>query len=140
MILMAGVSLLSGAERALAQDCFCGAQPVEIAAVPGAEAPETPDTTIESADPRVEAPAPHAQAPATPLWCTSGSDPRCMPMEPADSPVFRALSGGPVATTSEMILALRASRIARVLDAVTPAEELAPARGVSSGIDRPPRS
>lgn len=164
--LLACAPLLFGAERALAQDCFCGAQPVELAAVPGvtvlgatvlgdgvlgegvlgADAPETPDTTIESADPSAADPsegalvvAAHAHAPVTPLWCTSGSDPRCMPMEPVDSPVFRALSGGPVATTFEMISALRASRVARVLDAVTPAVGLAPARGVRTGIDRPPR-
>ncbi len=135
-----GVALV-GPQRALAQDCFCGAQPQQVPGSVDADAPETPDTTIESSDPEAVAPAESVRAhvPGAPLWCTGSADPRCMPMEPADFPVFRGVGGGPMATTLEMITAMRAPRIARTLDAVTPAEGLAPAWGVTTGIDRPPR-
>lgn len=135
-------------QPAAAQDCFCGVAPtfgmptlgMQVAVErPDDAAPETPDTTIESVLVVAHVAAP-ADAPAAPavLWCTSGNDPRCMPMQSSDAPAFRALSGGPVAIGVDLDQ-LHVSRVARELTSVTPAEGLAPARGVPSSIDRPPR-
>ncbi len=139
-------------QSALAQDCFCGAGPWQVAPTFGLVevapealidgpdalvAPETPDTTIESS---VSATATAAAVPVAPvvLWCTSGNDPRCMPMHPSDTPGFRALGGGPVAVGVELARAPLA-RVARAMISMTPAEGLAPARGVVTSIERPPR-
>jgi len=111
-------------QTALAQDCFCG---VGI---------ETVDTTIESTIVGADAPAPMPVSDA--LLCRGGNDPRCMPMHTSDSPAFRALSGGPVAAFVDLEH-MRLLRHARAMTSVTPAEGLAPARGVTITIDRPPR-
>lgn len=128
-------------QPAAAQDCFCGTAPTfgvtdglsfELAGV------ETPDTTIESVLLIVQAPAPQPTTPVV-AWCTDGNDPRCMPMQSSDFPSFRALSGGPVAISidrSEM----RAWRVAREMNSVTPAEGFPSALGVRRSLDRPPRS
>ncbi len=128
-------------QSASAQDCFCGALPtfgIEVLVEMAPPTPaETPDTTIESVHLVAAAPL---EAPAVPavLWCTSGNDPRCMPMQSSDAPVFRALSAGPVAVGIDLTQ-MRASRVARELTSVTPAETLTPAQGVRHAIDRPPR-
>ena len=129
------------AEEARAQDCFCGPGAWQVSptfGMPDTEvAIETRDTTIVSV--LVVAPRP-ARVPVAPLlWCTSGNDPRCMPMQSSDAPAFRALSAGPVAVTIE-VSRPDLARIARALTAITPAEGLAPARGIQRSIDRPPRS
>jgi hypothetical protein len=125
-------------QRVAAQDCFCGAAPT-FGMNDAAPAPETPDTTIESSVVFIVAAAP-AHLPAGPavLWCTSGNDPRCMPMQSSDVPGFRALSAGPVAVAIELP-ETRVSRVARQMKSMTPAETLSPARGVQTSIDRPPR-
>ncbi len=135
-VLLAAPFLLT--QTASAQDCFCGTGSAFLQGgfMIDAAPAETPDTTIESVL-IVE----HAQAPAAPsvLWCSDGNDPRCMPVHPSDAPEFHALRGGPVAAFVEAP-ETRVARVARELDAVTPAEGLSPARGVPSSIDRPPRS
>lgn len=121
-------------QSAAAQDCFCGVAPTFGMAD---AAPETHDTTIVStvlAVPRTE----HVPAALAVLWCNSGNDPRCMPMQSSDAPAFRALSGGPVAVAIDPTK-LGALRVARDMIAVTPAEGLEPAHGIRRSIERPPR-
>jgi hypothetical protein len=136
---------LLASQRAAAQDCFCGTGAWQVTPTFGMDAAlsdvevaaETRDTTIVS----VLVVAPRSErAPAAPavLWCTSGNDPRCLPMQPSDAPAFQALSAGPVAVTVD---ATRPdfARVARSLTSVTPAEGLVPASGVTRSLDRPPR-
>lgn len=135
---LAAVPLLS-TQPVLAQDCFCGAPVVDADAE---QAPETPDTTIESSatpdEQALAAPAAPTRAPS-PLWCSGGNDPRCMPMQPSDAPAFQALASGPVAAAIDLA-ATPLVRVAEPRDVMTPAEGLAPARGVQRSLDRPPRA
>jgi hypothetical protein len=135
------------AQPAAAQDCFCGASPFAgagafaVAAAPDPVpdmAPETPDTTIESVVMLPEAEVPAQPAAPGVLWCTGGSDPRCMPMHASDTPEFHALSSSPVAN----VVTLARPRLRRTVtepSSWTPVEGLAPARGVQASIERPPR-
>lgn len=137
-------------QHASAQDCFCGLAPTfgmdgaaeTDAGALEADPPETPDTTILSSVVFIAELAPvHGPVPAAPavLWCTSGNDPRCMPMHASDAPELRALEGGPVAVTIDAER-LRVRRVARDLSVVTPAEDFPAATGVQRSLDRPPRS
>jgi hypothetical protein len=133
------------ASTAAAQDCLCGAGAWQVTPTFGMDEPqvaaETHDTTILSdriVSVLVVAAAPRPAHAASVLWCTSGSDPRCMPMQPSDAPAFQALSAGPVAITIDATRP-RFTHVARELTSVTPIEGLAPAHGVSRSIDRPPR-
>ena len=121
-------------QSAAAQDCFCGVAPTFGMAE---AAPETHDTTIVSsvlALPR----AGHVPAALAVLWCNSGNDPRCMPMQSSDAPAFRALSGGTVAVAIDPDK-LGLSRVARDMTSLTPVEGLLPAHGITRSIERPPR-
>jgi hypothetical protein len=131
-------------QRAAAQDCFCGVAPtfgMPASTADELPASETRDTTIQSTVSVVFiAAVTPTRAPATPavLWCTSGNDPRCMPLHASDAPELRSLSGGPVAVGVDLTQ-LRVSRIARELSSMTPAEGLPSALGVQRSLDRPPR-
>jgi len=149
MTRLSGIALFFAApllftQPVAAQDCFCDVSPFALGAFGVGEAAleqvaaETPDTTIESVVMLPEVAAPSSPAAPVVLWCTSGNDPRCMPMQSSDAPAFRALSGGPVAIGVDLVQT-RTARVARELTSVTPAEGLSPARGVQRSLDRPPR-
>jgi hypothetical protein len=123
-------------QPAAAQDCLC-----VVGDGFGLFEAETPDTTIASTP--VDATQPAADAAPAPahrtvLWCASANDPRCQPMQPTDVPMPRALTGGSVGATVAA-LALAGRRLPKTMT-MTPTLGLAPAIGVRSALDRPPRA
>lgn len=133
------------AQPASAQGCVCEAAPtfgMEFFERADGVLAETVDTTIESADPTAApdtvAAARPAPARAPVLWCSSASDPRCMPMQPTDAPQLSSIQFAILALPPDVVR-VRTHVIETTDTTMTPTYGLLAARGVSSSIERPPR-
>jgi hypothetical protein len=132
------------AQPASAQGCVCEAAPTFgmglFDRIDG-QPPETVDTTIESADPHAVHDALAAARPAPSrapvLWCSSASDPRCMPMQPTDAPQLQSIQFAILALPPAVVRVR--THVTETAMTMTPTHGLPAARGVFRSIERPPR-